>query len=691
MKPLRHRSIKTKLTLLMMLISVLLLLVVSGVVLTAEYFQSRAELVQQLRVLSNTLTSTTRQPLLLGKHADAQRLLESLTTQQHIQAAYLFDGQGQPVAQYLVQNNAPLVWQGLSSDFNEAANEFRQLSDVEQLRKGSNSFGLFSPIFFDDRHIGTLYLLSDAQSVQERLGVVLFAVVMSLLLLFCCSWLLAGWLQKPVSEPLVSLTRIMTRISEERRYSLRARKSGNDEIGTLVDIFNRMLEQIEEHQQQQRQYQQQLEETVERRTADLRETMAELEVARAQADEANAAKSLFLSRITHELRTPMIGVLGMNGLLSRTGLTPQQKMLVDTIRKSGEDLLTMVSDVLDMSRIEAGKMPLVIETVDIADIIEDVTRLLISQAQDKGLVLRNEISSEELWLVEADRAKINQILLNLVGNAIKFTRSGSVIIRLHMTAQPEDLTALCRIEVEDSGVGMSEDESRKVFDLFHQLDNQSAQARSGSGLGLAIVKQFVDLMNGSIALSSRTGHGTRFELIFKFPKSESPAPTRDHSRLKQHKTNPDTIDTIIVDDSCLITASEKSDMPKQVLFVGRHPALKQLLSLALAQYQYQLICADDLSSAAVAAAHSSYLLVFIDVAAVTRKQLEQSLLSGRLPKKSYLLIDDQTADLSDRIQACCAGFIRKPVRAEVLTSILATETQNEQAGLLSVGAGEAES
>lgn len=512
----RHRSIKSKLTLLMMLISTVLLLIVSGFVLVSEYFQSRAILVQEMRVLSNALVANARQDLVLGKYSEAEKVLGALSTQRHIHAAYFFDQQGKPVVQYLVQKNAGLVWNALEADFHGDDGLYRPTALTEQVRYSTSHFGLFTPILYNNKQVGTLYLLSDLSSVKGRLGAVAFAVTISLFLLFACSWWLAGRLQKPVSEPILELSRVMKSISEDKKYSLRASKSSHDEIGVLVDIFNQMLSQIETHLQQQQQYQQNLELTVEQRTNELRSTISELQVAREQADAANVAKSLFLSRMTHELRTPLIGVLGMNGLLLRTSLTEQQKMLVDIAHKSGEDLLALISDVLDVSRIEAGKLKLETAEVDICQVIEESAELLFPQAHDKGLQLLLDIPMDALWTVRADRVKIVQIMMNLIGNAIKFTPSGSITVRLRSAPQADDNMTF-RIDVEDTGIGMNETDSLRVFELFYQLDNQPTEARAGSGLGLAIVKQLVDLMNGSLHLSSVPGVGSTFQIELVFP------------------------------------------------------------------------------------------------------------------------------------------------------------------------------
>ncbi|MEA3544753.1 MAG: CHASE sensor domain-containing protein, partial [Thermodesulfobacteriota bacterium] len=246
----KNLSIKTKLTLVIMLSSSVLLVIISSTVLVAEIYASRTTLIQELRVLSNTLSVNSRHPLVLGKYSEIDSLLASLSLQKNIHAAYFFDNKGVPVAEYLSQHDSRFVLQSLQSDFDETHKSLWINSTTEHRLASLKHFSLFTPVFYAGKPIGTLYLLSDLKHLYGRLGGVVFAITLSLLVMIFLSWLLAGYLQRPVSVPLLQLASLMADISRFKDYSIRAEKLTNDEIGMLVDGFNRMLAQIELHQSQ---------------------------------------------------------------------------------------------------------------------------------------------------------------------------------------------------------------------------------------------------------------------------------------------------------------------------------------------------------------------------------------------------------------------------------------------------------
>ena len=511
---LNKSSIKTKLTLVIMLVSAVLLFIIGSIVLAMEVYSTRTAMTQELRILANTLSANSHRSLVLGKYAEIETLLTSLIRQDNIHAAYVFNHRGDPVAEFLHQKNSPFLLQSLHNDFDAAHKSLwtdslteNQLFDVKHL-------SLFTPIFYEGKRVGTLYLLSDLNRLYGHLAGVGFGITFSLLLMILLSWLLADRLQKPVSAPLLQLAKVMGNISEAKDYSLRAEKMSHDEIGDLVDGFNQMLEQIELHQSHLAEHQLYLEQTVLDRTSELRSAVTALEQARRQADAANEAKSHFLSRMTHELRTPLIGVLGMNELMLRTSLTQQQQELVETVQQSGEQLLELISDVLDFSRIEAGKMLLDSSEFKLHQILEEVVRLLSPQAEEKGLSLLADISLDARLAVRADETRIRQILMNLIGNAIKFTSSGSITVSLYCLERDDQFGSFI-LEVADSGMGMTAAVKQQIYDVFYQVDGTGSGAKSGSGLGLAIVKQLVDLMDGQLNLISSPGQGSRFQVQLK--------------------------------------------------------------------------------------------------------------------------------------------------------------------------------
>lgn len=362
------------------------------------------------------------------------------------------------------------------------------------------------PVRFAGENIGRVELRVSLMRIPERVLGLVVASAISGLLAMVPALLLVGRLQKSITLPLSQLVEAMGSVSRTQQYSVRLPVVSRDEVGELTSGFNAMLSDIQARDLRLARYRDDLEQAVQERTADLR-------VAKEAAESASHAKSDFLATISHEIRTPINGVLGLTDLLLRTPLEETQRRFVTLAKASGEHLLALISEVLDFSKIEAGKLELHPSRTHVGRVVEEVAQAMALQAEAKGLQLHCDVEPAcEHRATQIDALRLRQILVNLVGNAVKFTAAGSVTIRARV--RDDDGSDQYLIEVIDTGPGIPEAMRPRLFQPFTQADSSLRREFGGTGLGLAIAKRLARLLGGDIGFDSPTEGGSRFWLWF---------------------------------------------------------------------------------------------------------------------------------------------------------------------------------
>lgn len=499
MRPFKNLSIRWKLKLIILLVSGIALLFASGALMYSNFVASQNITRDDLLSLAQVIGMNSIGAIVFNDQQTAENNLAALQAKPYVVLACIFDRKGDVFATF-IDKDAP------------AHTTVPSLRGPGYYYEGSYLM-VFNPVMQSNDEIGTVciqYDLTGTRREAMRAGAI-FGII--LCIAFLIIWVLSTNLQKVISRPILNLTRIARTVSEKKDFSVRMEQETKDEIGVLIGVFNDMLAGIQSRDEKLGEYREHLEEQVADRTMDLIQANELLQAAKEAAEAANRAKSEFLANMSHEIRTPMNTVLGFTELLNALITDKRQKSYLEAIASSGKGLLALINGILDLSKIEAGKMELQKEPVNLHALFDEIQQIFALHASEKSIDFTVTLDPHIPPSILLDEVRLKQILFNLIGNAVKFTQQGYVRVSVEKaeSAEAPDGIALL-IAVEDSGIGIPTQYHNEIFEAFKQKDGQSTKRFGGTGLGLSITKRLVEMMGGTISVDSAEGWGSRFSI-----------------------------------------------------------------------------------------------------------------------------------------------------------------------------------
>ncbi len=639
-------SVQTKQVLVIVCTAVICILFSSTTFFFNDLYFARKSFQREIQVLMELIRINSVAPLYFEDPEAGRQALASLKAENDILAAALYTHEGKLFAVYKREDAHGMVFPD------------RPWDDLQKNLDGRKI--LVYDVSFKKKNIGYLYFLADLTRINQLIWWYASLSLIITLVSVLIAVFMSTYLRKLVLGPVLHLVRVVKRISRQRDFSIRADSFSNDEIGDLILGFNEMIEKIQKRDRALEKHRRTLEKKVEERTADLvrvnnqltglnRDLMA----AKKKAEEASSAKSRFLASMSHELRTPLNGILGYTQLFKRYGanLNEEEQQRLHIIHQCGEHLLEMINDILDLSKVEAGKMEIENRAFHLERFIHATVAIAQPRAREKGLEIVTAVDSQLNTYVNGDDQRIRQVLLNLLSNAVKFTDKGQ--IKLGLTKGQDHFI---RFEVTDPGMGIPASDLEVIFQDFAQIGDIRHKS-SGTGLGLPICRHLVSLMGGQIKVESRVGKGSRFWFDIPLAQGAKEAGEQDLSPNYEH-----------------VIGHKRPGAPEKevhILIVDDIRDNRMLLADLLSYVGFKIHEAKNGEQAVQACREKCFDLVLMDLVMpvmngidATRKILEEA---NDNPPAVIAVSASSKGDLGEKaIRAGCSGMLYKPVQIEAL-------------------------